>query len=85
MANLKLMFVMLVSITVMFSRVNADRFDDIDSDGDGFIEAEELVAAYAQPGHNPMPLFVAKSNVKAYDENGDGGLDRKEFESARLS
>lgn len=51
--------------------VQADRFDDIDDNGDGLIDADELEDEYS------LPEIVAKSYIQAYDKNGDGGLDRQ--------
>lgn len=55
--------------------MGAPQFEDLDTDGDGLISAEELnlygntAAGYVNP-------------IEVEDKNEDGGIDRDEFEDA---
>lgn len=49
----------------------ADRFGDLDTDGDGFLSAEELVAGRPEPSH--------RHGFKSDDADQDGQVSKEEF------
>lgn len=69
------------------------RFDETDTNGDGFVDAEEASAAFKD--QVPPEMLEAMEErgmpdpgetfVKNLDENGDGKIDRSEFEAPTVA
>ncbi|KAL9960794.1 hypothetical protein ACROYT_G034294 [Oculina patagonica] len=79
-ANSKLALgVMLLSMAMLLTRgdlfaYDIDDFDDLDTNGDGLITAEELRDGLE------IDLVTANSYVSAFDDDADGKLSEEEFE-----
>lgn len=58
---------------------DAEKFNLADTDGDGFLKAEELPALIHPETDNGMLELVAGQTMKDKDVNGDGKLTSKEF------
>ena len=56
-----------------------EAFKLFDTDGSGFLTADEFLAVLTRPGDNAMTLDMAKSTLDMFDENKDGKLDINEF------
>lgn len=55
-----------------------EAFMEVDQDGSGFLEMEELVYTLKKLGHDVSAARM-KEMVRPYDLNGDGRLDLREF------
>jgi hypothetical protein len=58
-----------------------DAFDRLDKDGSGFIEVSEIEALFDNVYDGNAPFFETEAFMKFFDQNDDGKISWKEFES----
>ncbi|CAB9524125.1 and calcium/calmodulin-dependent serine/threonine-protein kinase [Seminavis robusta] len=54
-------------------------FDAFDTDGNGYIEKEDLQVIFQSPGEKVISKSTAKAMLKSADQDGDGKLSFEEF------
>ena len=58
---------------------NSNLFENIDVDGDGFIEKEEMINLFTEKGIPSHKIEKLWTKLMDYDINGDDRIDKAEF------